>query len=212
MLGPFRRPPPRGHDRVHEPGSVQVHGQVVLASPARDLGDALDRVNPAAARDCGCFPGRPAASGRSGRRAWAGWRRADVFERQDPAVALEGPRGHAREPGDPAGLPDVDVRRRGAQSSSSPGCVFTPTPIWLAIVPEGTNTAASLPSSSAVRASRSLTVGSSPIDVVADLRLGHRPPHRRESAWSPCRNESRSEVGASSCSLAAKARSDSARF
>ena len=40
--------------------------------------------------------------------------------------------------------------------------MFTPTAIWLAIVPEGTNSAASLPSSSAVRASRAFTVGSSP--------------------------------------------------
>src|SRR5262245_57116066 len=49
-----------------------------------------------------------------------------------------------------------------SQSSSSPGWVCALTPIWLDIVPDGTNRAASLPSNCATRSSRRLTVGSSP--------------------------------------------------
>ena len=47
------------------------------------------------------------------------------------------------------------------QSSSSPGRQWTPTATWFAIVPDGVKIAASFPSSSAVRASRALTAGSS---------------------------------------------------
>src|SRR5262249_9049801 len=48
-----------------------------------------------------------------------------------------------------------------SQINSSPGCVWTLMPIWLDIVPDGTNRAASLPSSAATRSSKRLTVGSS---------------------------------------------------
>src|SRR5438034_331651 len=48
-----------------------------------------------------------------------------------------------------------------SQSSSSPGCVWVLTAVWFDIVPEGTNSAASLPSRAATRSSRRLTVGSS---------------------------------------------------
>ena len=50
--------------------------------------------------------------------------------------------------------------------------------IWLAIVPDGTNRAASLPSSSAVRRSSAVDGRVLAVDVVADLGLGHRPAHR----------------------------------
>src|SRR5262245_37037449 len=48
-----------------------------------------------------------------------------------------------------------------SQISSSPGCVCPLTQIWFDIVPEGTNSAASLPSVAATRSSSRLTVGSS---------------------------------------------------
>ena len=48
-----------------------------------------------------------------------------------------------------------------SQMNSSPGSQCTRTPIWLDIVPEGTNSAASLPSSSAIRSCRACTEGSS---------------------------------------------------
>src|SRR5581483_2044333 len=46
--------------------------------------------------------------------------------------------------------------------TSSPGRVSTLRPIWFAIVPLGTKSAAGLPSSAAIRSSRRLTLGSSP--------------------------------------------------
>src|SRR6266511_4529012 len=49
-----------------------------------------------------------------------------------------------------------------SQSSSSPGCVWARTQVWFDIVPDGTNRAASLPSSAATRCSSRLSVGSSP--------------------------------------------------
>src|SRR6516165_582789 len=49
-----------------------------------------------------------------------------------------------------------------SHSISSPGRVWTLTAIWFDIVPDGTNTAASLPSRSATTSSSRLTVGSSP--------------------------------------------------
>ena len=47
-------------------------------------------------------------------------------------------------------------------STSSPGRVKSFSAIWFAIVPLGTNSAASLPSSPAIRCCSRLTVGSSP--------------------------------------------------
>ena len=44
-----RRRDARGHHGVHQPGAVEVHGQPWLARPGRDLGDVVDRVDPAAA-------------------------------------------------------------------------------------------------------------------------------------------------------------------
>ena len=73
-------------------------------------------------------------------------------------------RGFRVTPLSAAGAPD-SLRTMWALSSirtRSPGSVWARTPIWLDIVPVGTKTAASLPSSSAVRASSALTVGSSP--------------------------------------------------
>src|SRR5213594_2123508 len=49
-----------------------------------------------------------------------------------------------------------------SQSNSSPGCVCARTQIWFDMVPDGTNRAASLPSSAATRSCRRMTVGSSP--------------------------------------------------
>jgi len=49
-----------------------------------------------------------------------------------------------------------------AMMISSPGRVCTRRAIWLAIVPVGTNSAASVPSRSATRSSSFFTVGSSP--------------------------------------------------
>ena len=49
-----------------------------------------------------------------------------------------------------------------SQMNSSPGRQWTRTAIWLLIVPEGTNSAASLPSISAIRVLERETVGSSP--------------------------------------------------
>ena len=46
--------------------------------------------------------------------------------------------------------------------TSSPGRVSSLSAIWFAIVPLGTNSAASLPSRAAMRSCKALTVGSSP--------------------------------------------------
>ena len=62
-------------------------------------------------------------------------------------------------------MPDSSKRTtwlRRSASSSSPRCVSTRMAIALPIVPDGTNSAASMPSSSAARRSRRSTVGSSP--------------------------------------------------
>ena len=126
---------------------------------------------------------------------------AQVVERQQPADL---PRTSARSRPRAWRSRRPPRRRRArslAHSSSSPGCVFTPTAIWLAIVPDGTNRAASLPSSSAVRASSTLDRRVVAEDVVADLRLGHRPAHRRALASSPCRTVSRWAVVASALPL-----------
>jgi len=48
-----------------------------------------------------------------------------------------------------------------SHTTSSPGRPSTVSATWLHIVPEGMNTAASLPSSAATRSHRALTVGSS---------------------------------------------------
>src|SRR5262245_59253488 len=52
--------------------------------------------------------------------------------------------------------------QRASHSNSSPGCVWTLTQIWLDMVPDGTNRAASFPSKAATRSWRRRTVGSSP--------------------------------------------------
>ena len=152
---------PAGHDRVHEPGTVQVHRQVVLASPSSDLRDALERVNPAAPAIVRVFQADQPRSNVVSVMDWAGSRRRCLRAARSRRRLRTSARSRPR-----AGRSRRLPRRRRATStstsSSSPGWVFTPTPIWLAIVPEGTKTAASLPSSSAVLASRSLTVGSSP--------------------------------------------------
>ena len=177
VLSPSRAPDARGDDGVHQPRAVEVHGQVVLAaqrrSPRCSRSGGRGR-----RRDCGCSPGRPAGSGRNGRRARPDGV-AQVVERRE---SRRRPRTSA--PSRPrAGRSRRLPRRRRATStrtsSSSPGCVFTPTAIWLAIVPDGTNSAASLPSSSAVLRLEQLDGRVVAEDVVADLRLGHRPPHRR---------------------------------
>ena len=105
---------PRGNDRVHQPGTVQVHGQVVLASPARDLPRCSRSGGPGRRRDCECSPDRPAGFGRNDRRRAAGSHRRRR-RASKTAISLERSRRHAREPGDPARLPHVDVRRRRAQ-------------------------------------------------------------------------------------------------
>ena len=140
-----------------------------------------DRCSPAnepgRPHDCECFPGRRAAFERNGRRVWAGSRR-DVFESQDPAVALEGSRGHSREPGDPSRLPDVDVRRRRTEHLVARLGVHADADLvghrsrrdeyrrFLAkkLRRPGLEK----------RDGRVFTV-----DVVANLRFGHRTPHRR---------------------------------
>ena len=48
---------------------------------------------------------------------------------------------------------------------------------WLAMVPDGTKTAAALPTRAANAASSALTVGVLAVAVVADLGLGHGPAH-----------------------------------
>ena len=108
------RSDPAGHDGVHQAGAVQVHGQVVLVRPPRDLTDALERVNPAAAAVVGVLQADQPRAHVMGVVRGAD-RAGDVFEAEDAAVALEGPRGHAREPSDSAGFPDVDVRGRRAE-------------------------------------------------------------------------------------------------
>ena len=66
-----------------------------------------------------------------------------------------------------------------SQMNSSPGRQCRRTPIWFDIVPEGTNTAASLPSSSAIRRCRRVDRGVVVENVVAHLGRGHRGPHGR---------------------------------
>ena len=84
------------------------------------------------------------------------------------------------------GRPRPLPRRRRAtvasQSSSSPGPAWTPTAIWLAIVPVGTNSAASLPEQLGRPALEGVDGRVFADDVVADLGLGHRRPHRRRGA------------------------------
>ena len=66
-----------------------------------------------------------------------------------------------------------------SQMNSSPGWQWTRTPIWFDIVPEGTNSAASLPSISASRSCSAVDRRVFAEDVVADFGLGHGRPHGR---------------------------------
>ncbi len=122
MACPFVGLDPRGHDRVHQPGTVQMHGQVVLASPARDLRDAVDRVDSPAAAIVRVLqadqPGPDIMHVVRGPNAIA-----HIVQRQQAAVTLERPRRHARQPGDSAGLPDINVRRGRAQQLVARLCI-----------------------------------------------------------------------------------------
>ena len=174
VLGPIPSKDARGDDRIHEPGTVQVHSQVMLANPAADLRDALNRVDPAAAsvvRILQANQPRPDVMGIV---------RPDCVskfvERQEAPIALECPSRHPREPGDAAGLPDVNMRGRAAEEFVA----------GLRIHADGdlvghragrdedrSLLADELCDAFLERPDRRVVA----VDVVADLRLGHRPTH-----------------------------------
>ncbi len=98
----------RRHHGVHEPGAVEVHGQVVLASPPGDLGDRCRSGARGRRRGCECFPDRSAAFARSGRRRWAGSPRAD----RRATRCLDHPRRSARSRSKAWRSPRPPTRRR----------------------------------------------------------------------------------------------------
>ena len=77
-----------GHHGVHQPGSVQMHRQSVLACPLPDRGNALDRVNSPAAAVMGVLqPDQASADVMDVVGADGVF---DVVERKEPEVSLEG--------------------------------------------------------------------------------------------------------------------------
>ena len=121
MLGPVAGRPAGGDHGVHQPGAVEVHGEPVLAGPVADRGDALERVDPAAAPVVGVLePDQPGPDvvdvvGPDGV--------LEIVEREQAEIALERPGRHAREPGDAPGFPDVDVgRARAEELVARAGC------------------------------------------------------------------------------------------
>ena len=174
IMPPLPSRPARRHDRVHEPGAVQVHGQVMLVRPSADLGDTLDRVDPAAAaivRVLQADQPRPDVMGVVGTDETA-----QVVEREEAAVAFERPRRHAREPGDPAGLPDVDVRRRAAQELVAGLRVHADGDL-VGHRAGGDEDRGLLAQELGGPFLEGLDRRVVAEDVVADLRLGHRPTH-----------------------------------
>ena len=106
---------------------------------------------------------------------------AQVVERQQAAIPLERPRRHARQPGDPARFPDVDVRRRRAQQLVAGLRIDADADLVghrARRNKHGRLLAKQLGGPGLEALDRRVIAE----DVVADLRLGHRPPHARALA------------------------------
>ena len=101
---------------------------------------------------------------------------AHVIEREQAAIALERSRRHARQPGDAAGLPDVNVRRRRAQQLIAGLRIDADADLVghrAGRNKQGRLLAEQLGGPGLETLDRRIVAE----DVVADLRLGHRPPH-----------------------------------
>ena len=136
--GPSRSEPPapwknrsrpcRNDVPTHEPGCPDATTAFMSRAPSRCMARLCERahraisamlghrVNPPAPAIMGVFqPDEPGpdvvhvVSGPDGV--------AHVVERQQAAITFKRPRRHARQPGDAAGLPDVNMRRRRARAA-----------------------------------------------------------------------------------------------
>ena len=149
--------------RVPEPGAVHVHAHVAAARERRRSRASARAARPARPPRRRVFSTQTSALARvvqvARRRARRAVERLDV---EHAPVAVEQPRLDARER---RRRRPARGRRRGASRCtriSSPRPGWARTAAWFPIVPDGTYTAASLPSMRAVSASSSITVGSSP--------------------------------------------------
>ena len=135
----------------------------------------VDRVDPSAAAIMGIFQAdQPGSDIMHIVRGPNGI--AHVGQRKHAAVPLERSRRHARQPGDPAGLPHINMRRGRAQQFVARLCIDSDADLvghrarWnkhrrLFIKELG---------DPALEALDRRVIAE---DVVTDLRLGHRPPH-----------------------------------
>ena len=174
---PFGRGDAAGDDRIHEPGTIQMHGEVVLAGPAHDLLDALDRMHSSAAAIMRVLQADQPGSNVMGVVAGPDGA-SDICQTQDPAVTLERPCGDARKPGNSAGLPDVDVCGRRAQQFVTRLGVDADADL-VSHCAGGDEHRRFLPEQLGRPGLEPRDGGVFTINVIADFRLGHRAPHRR---------------------------------
>ena len=166
-----------GHLGVQEAGTVEVDGQ---AAP-RPAAASSSRASSGGARRpaCGCSRRRRSADrglvvGGRVDRPTAPRRRSRWPPSSSSGVELDA--------GVPAGRRRPRRRRRAGgrrRRPASPGRVSSRRASWLAMVPDGTNTAASLPTRSAKRLLEGVDRRVLAVDVVADLGVGHGPAHLR---------------------------------
>src|SRR5216683_360044 len=135
-----------GGHHIEQPGAIEVTGDAKLSRGAADRLDIALRKDDAAA-----------AIMRVLDRHQRGRREDDMARRLVGGAEILG--GEKA-----AAAPDSchTICASSPTTTSSPGRVSTLRPIWFAMVPLGTNSAASLPSSAAMRSCRRLTEGSSP--------------------------------------------------
>ena len=159
VAGPIGGRNAGGDDGVEQAGAVEVAGQAVVGGPAADFGDGVVRLDAAGAAVVRVLQAdEPRADAVVVRRPDAAHQLLDV---QHAVVAFDRLRGDAEELGVRA-LLVAEMWQLASHRNSSPAWQWTRTPSWLPIVPEGTKSAASLPSMPAMRSSSWRTVGSSP--------------------------------------------------
>ena len=175
----------RGRDAERDGGvpdarAVDVHARARRRARGRDTASISSaRQRPPATPACGCSRSRSSDDRRAG-GALDRRRRVDVVgararRRRRRAGAAARPRSPARR----RVLVAVHVRARRGTAPRCPAGASTRSASWFAIVPDGTNSAASLPSSAGRERLEPVDGRVLAVHVVADLGVGHRAPHLR---------------------------------